>query len=100
MDTVLHNKPQYLLTKVIEEATEISQAATKSLTFGINNHNPLTPNKSNADDIINEFYHLDAMIEMLQQEDILPKLTKEEELKIKNEKKRKVNNYMKGYGVS
>lgn len=98
-DTVIHNKSQYLLTKVAEEATEIAKAATKSLTFGIDNYNPMTPKRTNADDIMMEFYHLDAMIEMLQKEGILPILTKEEEMKIKKEKKYKVNSYMKEYEV-
>lgn len=99
VDTVIHNKSQYLLTKVIEEASEISKASTKALTFGINNHNPLTPETTNGDDIMIEFYHLDAMIEMLQKEGVLPILSKEEEIRIKKVKKIKVNSYMKEYEV-
>ena len=92
------NQTQYLLVKASEESTEVAQACTKALTFGL--YSKIPGHKStHAQDILHEFYELDAIIEELQSLEIIPSITKEEEIQIKTEKKRKMRKYMKGYGV-
>lgn len=80
------NKMENLLTTAGEECAEIQQAISKSLRFGIDNYNPCSPNQSNADDIMIEFYQLCATIEYLQNCKHLPIFTKEKVLIIKNNK--------------
>ena len=100
-DTLEHEKNKYLLIKIMEESAEVAQAAAKALTFGINNHNPAdTSGTNNGIDIMTEFYQLDAIIEMLQEANVLPRFTQHKELEIKIEKKDKVRKYMKKYGVN
>lgn len=89
---------QYLLVKASEESAEVAQACTKALTFGLYSKIP-GHESTHVQDILHEFYELDAIIEELQSLGIIPSITKEEEMQIKTEKKRKMKKYMKGYGV-
>lgn len=92
------DQTQYLLIKASEESTEVAQACTKALTFGLYSKIP-GHESTHVQDILHEFYELDAVIEELQSLGIIPSITKAEELEIKAEKKRKMKKYMKGYGV-
>ena len=82
-----------VLTCLMEESAEIIQACSKSVRFGLDNHNPKTPDFTNSDDIMIEYYQLQAIMEIAQDEGILPILTKEEIKSIKDNKKKKVKYY-------
>lgn len=49
----------------MEECAELQQALSKSLRFGFENYNPDTPEKMNKVDILNEYYQLVGVMEML-----------------------------------
>lgn len=78
---------------LMEESAEIIQACSKSIRFGLFNHNPRTPDRTNTDDIMIEYYQLQAIMEIAQSEGILPILTDEEIKSIKDDKKRKIKHY-------
>ena len=82
-----------VLDCLMEESAEIIQACSKSIRFGLDNHNPKTPNSTNSDDIMTEYYHLQAIMEIAQDEGILPILSKDQIEYIKNNKKKKVKYY-------
>lgn len=73
-----------------EEAAEVQQAVSKSIRFGPLNHNPDTPTSTNVDDIMTEYYHMQTVVEMLQEKGRLPILSREEIKEIKNKKKKKL----------
>ena len=76
-----------LLIIASEECAETSQAISKLLRFGNITHN-------NSYEIIYEFYQLSAVINMLQQEGVLPTITIADRDKIMNDKVCMVNSYM------
>lgn len=76
------NLKENLLVTISEECAEISQAVSKALRFGCS-----TENKC---DIMIEFYQLCAMIEMCQEENVLPDWSIDKQDEIKSEKKKKV----------
>lgn len=83
-------KEQYLLTKVMEEASEIIERASKAQRFGlyqIQSGHTLT----NQRRLIEEFLDLVAVLEML---DILPDLEADVNLRFIEEKQKKVLYYM------
>lgn len=57
------NRKENILVTIAEECAEIQEAVTKSLRFGLNNHHPLEPNETNAQQLMLEFYQLTAVIE-------------------------------------
>ena len=87
-------RQENLLVTTNEECCEVGQAIDKALRFGMNASHPNSPSRTNAMDILFEFYQLSAMIEMLQSEDILPTLSDTHIALIKHEKKQKVAKYM------
>lgn len=90
------NNIENISVVVMEECAELQQAISKSLRFGYNENNPLTPETNNAKDILTEFYQLQAMMEMLISEAHLSNcFTLEEEFAIKNEKMNKFLEYQK-----
>lgn len=90
------NNIENISVVVMEECAELQQAISKSLRFGYNECNPLTPETNNAKDILTEFYQLQAMMEMLISEAHLSNcLTLEEEFAIKNDKMNKFLKYQK-----
>jgi len=64
------------LIKLAEEASEIAQAATKSLVFGLDSTNPYTKIK-NKEQICSEFYDLVALIYALQTDEFIPEWDEE-----------------------
>jgi hypothetical protein len=86
------NKTEHLLTCLIEECAEVQKEAAKALRFGLSDHAPDTPDKANADAIAAECVDLAAIIEMLEEEDIIPALKTPEGMR---RKKEKVIKYMK-----
>lgn len=93
------NKIENLLFCVGEECGEIQQAISKVARFGPKNHKPCKREtkhiETNAEQVLIEFYQLDALIEMLQDEGILPKLYKSEVEEIKRQKKEKIEYFSK-----
>lgn len=100
------NYIENLLTCVGEECGEIQQAISKVARFGprstkytkgYSNNNQKHDDyfNTNADHVLEEFYQLAAVIEMLQDERILPRYHREDILDIKRRKKNKVDFYYK-----
>lgn len=58
-------KGENLLVTLSEECAEIQQAVSKSLRFGLENYNPVTPKLTNEKDIMTEYYQLITVMEML-----------------------------------
>ena len=78
------NKTEHLLTCLIEECAEIQKAATKALRFGLDDHAPDGP--INSESIAHELTDLLAVIEMLEDEKIIPTLRKPQEIRAKKDK--------------
>ncbi|MCD8082024.1 MAG: hypothetical protein LUE86_00515 [Clostridiales bacterium] len=77
----------------MEECAEISQAASKAIRFGVKNINPYTSDTTNAEDIMQEFLQLSAVIGELQKDGVLPVYGKYTEDEIKAEKLEKIAKY-------
>lgn len=88
------NKENYLLVCLMEEAAEIGQAAAKGIRFGLDDYHPDREHHKNHDELLEEYYQTVAIIEMLQEESILKKLSLEEIECVKQRKKKKVIEYM------
>lgn len=65
-------RPQYLLTRLMEEAAEVQQAASKIKRFGPNSHDPTHPDRNNLKDLLNELNDFLAIVKMLQLDGIVP----------------------------
>lgn len=81
------NRTETLLVVATEECAETAQAITKLNRFGNITHN-------NSYDVMYEFYQLSAVINMLQQEGVLPVMSIADRDKIMNDKVNMVNSYM------
>ncbi len=66
------NQLENLIVTASEECSEIQQALSKALRFGLTNHHPDRPYQNNADEIIIEYYELSALITKLQESGNLP----------------------------
>lgn len=84
------NKIEHLLTCLMEECAEVQQAASKALRFGLDDGAPDSIT-TNADDITGECNDLIAIIEMLEEENII---IKKDHAKAIEQKKMKVRKYM------
>lgn len=80
------NKGKYLLTVLSEECAEVIQAASKSIRFGVDSGYP-GETTTNREDVVQEFYEVMAVIEMLQERGILP-IWSEERIKLQKEAKK------------
>jgi len=79
---------------VMEECAEIIQAITKSLRFGFDNINPQSQERqTNEEHLLEEYYQLISVIELLQLNKGLKQLTDLEIEKIKLKKQDKVIKY-------
>lgn len=89
------NLQEYMLSKLQEEAIEVSHAISKAKTFGLHDVNPNT-NTTNAEHIVQEFAEMQAVLEMCYELGIpLPTITDESLRDRKEAKKIKVLQYMK-----
>lgn len=86
------NRQEHLLTVTSEECAEIQQTISKGLRFGIKEPICIKPDKTNEMEILKEIYHLLAMVEMLQDEEIIGRLTDDEIQVIKEKKKGMLRN--------
>lgn len=94
------NKEQHLLVMLMEECDEVSQRASKALRFGINEvqeGQPLT----NAQRIMYEFADLVAIVELLEEENLLgsDEVTFQRAVALKKEKVKKWLSYSKSVGT-
>jgi NTP pyrophosphatase (non-canonical NTP hydrolase) len=81
-----------LFLTVMEECDEVSQAVSKSLRFGLDNHHPES-DTTNAYDIMKEYYQLTALITYLQKVDYLPILDDDKIESIMEDKMKNVFKY-------
>lgn len=88
------SKRDYLLTVLSEECSEVIKAVTKSMRFGLDNYHPDTPELTNENELIGEYYQLQATMEMLQDAGFVRKLSDGEIQGIKDAKKAKVRSYL------
>jgi len=86
------NKTEHLLTCLMEECAEIQKAAAKALRFGLDDHAPDEPEVTNGENIAFECIDLFAVIEMLEEMEVIPQLPKSE---LVQQKKDKVLKYIK-----
>lgn len=63
---------QYLLTKLAEECNETGQRACKAAVFGINDVQPGVDKGDNASRLIEEFSHIVAYMQLLENEGYIP----------------------------
>lgn len=87
------NRREHLLTILGEEGVEVAQRASKCLRFGDLEIQP-GQDKSNAERLMGEFMDLLALVEMAQEEGILPVLEMSERRQLKAAKKGKVEKYL------
>lgn len=58
-------KNENLLVTLMEECSELQQAVSKALRFGMSNYHPSEPDRTNEVDIMTEYYQLISVMEML-----------------------------------
>lgn len=88
---------QYLLTMLSEECAEITQAASKTMRFGLSSHHPDKPKETNEVHLLEEYYQLQTVMELLQENEYVAKPDPVWVQQVKGEKVRKIDHYM---GVS
>lgn len=79
----------------MEECAELSQAVSKSARFGSKNHHPDHPDKTNEEDIIREFYQLQAVMDMLYIAGYIRRPSEQEINRIMDSKKRSIGEWQK-----
>ena len=87
------NKTENILTTALEECAEVQQAISKAMRFGMNAHHPMKPDHTNALDILTEYYQLQAVMELLQKDNILPVLPEDKITSIKQHKLEAMRQY-------
>lgn len=78
----------------IEECSEIQQALSKAMRFGLDDNHPESPNISNENQLIEEFYQLVAVFEELQKQKVITPITENEINFIKNQKIKNLKKYI------
>ena len=83
-----------LLVVAMEECTEIGQELSKVLRFGPDDHHPDDIFITNGHRVMKEYYELQAVISLLQKDNVLPILTSEEQNIIMTEKVNRVKHWL------
>ena len=91
------NKTEHLLTCLIEECAEVQKAAAKALRFGLDDTSP--GGTTNRQDIADECVDLLAVLEMLEDEGIIPPVETSQATQPKKDKVSKYMDYAKGRGT-
>lgn len=73
----MDKRTKNLLIAMMEECGKITQYCSKGIKFGLFSHHPNKKDKTNGDEIMIKYYRLQAMIETLQRERVLPIYPKE-----------------------
>lgn len=68
----MDNKTKNMLIGAMEECGKITQYCSKAIKFGLFGHHPNNKNKTNGDEILIKYYKLQAIIEYLQRDHVLP----------------------------
>ncbi|MDT2849268.1 hypothetical protein P7H60_08830 [Vagococcus carniphilus] len=87
-------RSEHLLVCLMEECAEVQQAVAKSLRFGLEDHHPKRPDLTNEAEILTEFYQLVAVMDLLQEEEMISSLSEVEVERIKKRKLEKLDEYM------
>lgn len=77
----------------MEECVELAEALSKTMRFGVDGYVPGTYRTTNGQLVMQEFYHVQAMIEKLQEIGYLPILDESEISHIKQSKLNNVKTY-------
>lgn len=89
----MENKTKNMLIVAMEESAEITQACSKAIRFGLVSRHP-SKKKTHNHEILIEYYHLQAIIEKLQNDKSLPVYTEGHIKNIKENKIAKMEKYM------
>lgn len=84
------NKTEHLLVCLAEECAEVQQAVTKALRFGLTDGRPQST-ATNAEDISAEFSDVLAIIELLEEEGVLSRMS---DIHAVDRKKARVREFM------
>lgn len=92
------NRIEHLLTILVEECVETSQRATKALRFTLDEVQP-GQEMTNAERLVYEFNDIVAIMEMLYDEELIPKVYDNEAIAAKKEKVEKFLKYSQQLGT-
>ena len=92
----MDNKTKDMLIGAMEESSEVIQACSKAIRFGLDNHHP-NRTETHRNEIVTEYYHLQAIIEKLQKDGMLPTYSEDHIKYIKKGKLKRMRNTKKGY---
>lgn len=85
---------EHLLVVAAEECAEIQQALTKILRFGIHAHHPSDPEMTNGEQVLTEYYQLQAVFNMLFENGVLKPFAESIIASLQQTKQEKVTRYM------
>ncbi|MCK9154586.1 MAG: hypothetical protein M0P12_00580 [Paludibacteraceae bacterium] len=88
------NKTEYLLACLSEECAEVQKNVGKALRFGLDDIDPNTKLGTNGELILEEFYHICAVVELLQEDGIIRKPSGYWKREMENDKKKRVTKFM------
>ena len=88
------NTTEYLLSCLSEECAEVQKNVGKALRFGLDDMDQNTKIGTNCELILEEFYHICAMVEMLQENGSLKRHSNFFQEELINEKKKRVAKFM------
>lgn len=87
-------KAEYLLTCLIEECAEVQQDVTKSIRFGLADRYPADA-PTNQEKLMVEILHVLAVVELLEQDEVLDAVDADLYNKILEDKKKKTKRWMR-----
>lgn len=86
-------KNENIAITAMEECSEVAQAISKVLRFGVNEYLSKEDKSTHGENVLYEFYQLQAVIEYLQHVGFLPKFNEQEIKMIKTHKITKMEKY-------
>lgn len=87
------NRDENLLVTLMEECAELQQAVSKAIRFGMDSCHPDHPGRSNEHDIMVEYYQLVAVMEMLNNSNVVGRFSAADEALVKVKKKVSVSKF-------